>query len=84
MNPSQADIKEMEREVDPHGQRSFDQMALISLIARRPRQIHNIEEIKEAIKVLAMDEADDAKQILKISTETIKYFITAYGEKMTE
>ena len=34
-------------------------MALISLIARRPRHIHDIEDIKEAIKVLCGDDDDE-------------------------
>ena len=86
MNPTQADVKDMEREVDPNDTGSFDQMNLISLIARRPRQIDSLEDMKEAIKVLAPqnedEEADDKR--LKIGVETLKYSMGAYGEKMAE
>ena len=36
-NPSNADVKDMEKDVDPNDTGSFDQMNLISLIARRPK-----------------------------------------------
>ena len=60
INPTQAEVKDMEREVDPNDTGSFDQMNLISLIARRPRQIDNLEEIRESLKKLKQsnDEED--------------------------
>ena len=45
----------MEKDVDPNDTGSFDQMNLISLIARRPRSVETIEEMIEAIKVLTSD-----------------------------
>ena len=45
----------MEKDVDPNDTGSFDQMNLISLIARRPRNVETIEEMIEAIKVLTQD-----------------------------
>ena len=59
-------------------------MALISLIARRPKQIQDIDDIVEAIKVLATDDDEAAKNQLKISIDQIKYYIAAYGEKMDD
>ena len=58
-NPSKADVKEMERDVDPNDTGSFDQMSLISLIARRPKQVETIEDMVEAIKVLTDGGADE-------------------------
>ena len=59
-------------------------MNLISLIARRPKQIDNLEDMKEAIKVLAPqnedEEADDKR--LKIGVEALRYSLTSNGEKM--
>ena len=43
MNPTQAEVKEMERDVDPNDTGSFDQMNLISLIARRPKAVETLE-----------------------------------------
>ena len=38
MNPTQSDVKDMEKELDGNDTGSFDQMGLIGLIARKPRQ----------------------------------------------
>ena len=43
MNPTLAEVKEMERDVDPNDTGSFDQMNLISLIARRPKPVETLE-----------------------------------------
>ena len=40
----------MEKDVDPNETGSFDQMNLISLIARRPKTIDTLEDMKEAIQ----------------------------------
>mmetsp|Transcript_13208 Transcript_13208/g.18125 ORF Transcript_13208/g.18125 Transcript_13208/m.18125 type:complete len:86 (+) Transcript_13208:10-267(+) len=37
MNPTEREIQEMMKDVDPNSTGSFDQNSLISLIARRPR-----------------------------------------------
>ena len=52
MNPTQAEVKEMEHDVDPNDTGSFDQMNLISLIARKPKVVDNLEDMVGAIKVL--------------------------------
>ena len=38
MNPTQQEVKDMEKELDGNDTGSFDQMGLIGLIARKPRQ----------------------------------------------
>ena len=84
MNPTQTEVKEMEREVDPNDTGSFDQMNLISLIARRPRSIDSLEDMKEALKVLATqnDDEDAEDKRLKISIKDLKYNLGHSGEKM--
>ena len=76
----------MEREVDPNDTGSFDQMNLISLIARRPRQIDNLEDMKEALKVLSTpnedEDAEDKRQ--RISVKELKYSLGNNGEKMQD
>ena len=61
-------------------------MNLISLIARKGRQIDNIEEMKEALKAFATnneeEEGDDNR--LKIGVDNFKFSLGAYGEKMQE
>ena len=53
MNPTQQEVKEMERDVDPNETGSFDQMNLISLIARRPKPLEDLETMVEQITVIA-------------------------------
>ena len=43
MNPTQAEVKDMEKDLDPNETGSFDQMNLISLIARRPKTDQTLE-----------------------------------------
>ena len=43
----------MEKDVDPNETGSFDQMNLISLIARRPKQSESLEDMRSAIGILA-------------------------------
>ena len=38
LNPSETEVAEMIRDVDPEGRGSFNQNALCSLIARRPKE----------------------------------------------
>ena len=52
----------MEKDVDPNDTGSFDQMNLISLIARRPRAVESIDEMIEAIKVLTADAGNDDRE----------------------
>jgi len=51
MNPSQREVEEMVRDVDPSATGTFNQNALCSLIARRPRKDYSLEEIVEALKI---------------------------------
>ena len=84
MNPTQAEVKEMEHDVDPNDTGSFDQMNLISLIARRPRQVENLEQMIEALQFVVNDTQDSDKDKLKISTADLKFFLMNNGEKMAE
>ena len=43
----------MVRDVDPNSTGTFNQNALCSLIARRPKKDFTIEEVIEALKVIA-------------------------------
>ena len=76
MNPTQAEVKEKEHEVDPNDTGSFDQMSLISLIARNPKQVDTLDSMIEALKVLAGEENEEDQGKLKISLAKLKYYIT--------
>ena len=61
-------------------------MNLISLIARRPRQIDNLEDMKEALKAFAVttEEEEGEDKRAKIGVETLKYSLNQFGEKMQD
>ena len=82
MNPTQVEVKEMEKDLDPNETGSFDQMNLISLIARRPKQDQTLEQMIEAIKVLC--EGNDEKDKVKIEVQNFRYFMVTNGEKLAE
>ena len=52
MNPSESEVGEMIKDVDPDGRGTFNQNALCSLIARRPKQEDSLEDIIESLKIL--------------------------------
>ena len=76
----------MEKDVDPNDTGSFDQMNLISLIARRPKQQESLEDMKSAIGILAASASGvgEEKDQVKISVESLSNFLQSLGEKMTE
>ena len=60
-NPSETEVGEMIRDVDPEGRGSFNQNALCSLIARRPKQEDTLEDIVEALRVITDEGGGDTK-----------------------
>ena len=82
MNPTQAEVKDMEKELDGNDTGSFDQMGLIGLIARKPRQDQTLEQMIEAVKVLS-DGVDD-KDKVKLEVSSFKYAMCSNGEKLAD
>ena len=81
MNPTQIEVKEMEKDVDPQETGSFDQMNLISLIARRPKQVDELEEIIQAIKTIASSNGtEEPEKATKLAIENFKYAMRQMGE----
>ena len=62
MNPSETEVAEMIKDVDPDERGTFNQNALCSLIARRPRQEENVENMIESLKILGAD-ANEERQL---------------------
>ena len=52
MNPSETEVAEMCKDVDPEGRGTFNQNALCSLIARRPKAEESMEDMVESLKIL--------------------------------
>ena len=91
MNPTEQEVAEMKKDVDPNDSGSFDQMSLISLIARKPKSNEALEEMIEAIKTLCQeqvvndeDKNRDGPKQLKINVEQIKFYMSTSGEKMQD
>jgi Ca2+-binding EF-hand superfamily protein len=54
-NPTEREVAEMQKDVDPNQSGSVDQNSLISLIARRPKQNDTLEDMIESLKILSTD-----------------------------
>ena len=84
LNPTEAEVVEMMRDVDPNGTGSFDQNSLISLIARKGKSAETLEEMIEALKVLVDSSDDKEREKMKISVEQFKFYMMTSAEKMHE
>ena len=73
MNPSETEVEEMKKDVDPEGRGTFNQNALCSLIARRPKQEDSLEDMIEALKILGADQQEENSLQLKIQVETLRF-----------
>ena len=54
-------------------------MNLISLIARNPKEVDNVDHMTEAIKLLATsndDGGEGEKQVTKIDKATLEHYLT--------
>ena len=54
-NPSETEVAEMIRDVDPEGRGSFNQNSLCSLIARRNKQEDTLEDLVDALRLITDD-----------------------------
>mgnify|MGYP000412745433 CR=1 FL=1 len=82
-NPSETEVAEMSRDVDPENRGSFNQNALCSLIARRPKEEKTLEDIIEALRVTA-DDQQDGKPATKMSTPAFRDQMTRCGKEKGE
>ena len=83
-NPSETDVAEMIRDVDPEGRGSFNQNALCSLIARRPKEQETLEEIVEALRIITDDQSGDNKLQTKMSVVVFRDQLTKVGKERGE
>ena len=87
-NPINAqEIKEMMKEVDDGGEGSIDFNEFLNLMAKNLNENELVEEVVKAFKVLnvKVDMNDTQKENENlISAANLKYFMTNFGEKLTE
>ena len=78
LNPTESEINEMERKVDPSGSGQFNLQSLENLIRERGRDSDTLKDVEDALKVFDSD--NDGK----ISVEDFKYVMMHMGERMNE
>ena len=78
LNPSEAEITDMKRKVDPNNSGQFNLESLENLIRERGKDPDTLEDVLNALKVF------DADKDGKISVEEFKYAMVNMGERMTE
>jgi len=76
MNPTETDIIDMMRKVDPTNKGSFTLHDLEDLIRTRPKDVDSLDDLVEALKVFDSDHDG------KITVEEFKYAMMTMGEKM--
>ena len=83
-NPSETEVAEMIREVDPENRGSFNQNALCSLIARRQKDPKTVDDIVEALRVITDEMADPGKVQTKMTSVTFRDILTKVGKERGE
>ena len=78
LNPSEAEIIEMMKKVDPNNSGQFDLTSLENLIRDRGNDPDTLDDVITALKVF------DADRDGKISVEEFTYAMVNMGERMTE
>ena len=79
-NPSVTEVEEMIRDVDPEGRGLFNQNALCSLIARRPKQEYSVEDIIEALKVFGQSDVEESSTMKPtLLTDDFSHAMTTTG-----
>ncbi len=58
-NPTEREVAEMQKDVDPNQTGSFDKNSLISLIARKPKVEEPLQKMIEALTIVGSESAND-------------------------
>ena len=83
-NPSETEVAEMVRDVDPEGRGSFNQNALCSLIARRNKDEQTLEDIVEALRLVTDDQSGESKLQTKMSVVVFRDQMIKCGKEKGE
>ena len=78
LNPSEQEIVEMMKKVDPHSAGQFDLTSLENLIRERGNDPDTLDDVITALRVFDTDKDG------KISVEEFTYAMVNMGERMTE
>ena len=84
-NPTEREVAEMQKDVDPNSTGSFDKNSLISLIARRPKQEDSLQKMIEALTIVGADNsADPGAPTLKMPVDSFRSMMTSSGKDTGE
>ena len=78
LNPSEAEIVDMMKKVDPSNSGQFNLISFENLIRERGKDPDTLEDVVNALRVF------DADKDGKISVEEFTYAMVNMGERMTE
>ena len=78
LNPSEAEIQDMMKKIDPSNSGQFGLGNLENLIRERGKDSDTLEDVVNALRVF------DADKDGKISVEEFTYAMVNMGERMTE
>ena len=79
MNPSNEEVDQLKKEIDPNNTGKFDQNDYIKIVARRGKDNDTLDELIEAIRTVC---GPESKNEPSINAQTFRYKITSEGEKM--
>ena len=85
-NPSETEVAEMIRDVDPEGRGSFNQNSLCSLIARRNKQEDTLEDLVDALRLITDDggASGDSKLKTKMNVGVFRDQMIKMGKEKGE
>ena len=78
LNPTESEIQDMMKKVDPNQTGQFDLIRLEALVRERGRDSDTLKDVVDALKVFDSD--NDGK----ISVDDFKYVMSNMGERMSE
>lgn len=84
-NPTEREVADMQKDVDPNQTGSFDKNSLISLIARRPKQEDALQKMIEALTIVGNDSANDSQTSNpKMAVDNFRSVMTSNGKENGE
>lgn len=76
-NPTEREVAEMQKDVDPNQTGSFDKNSLISLVARKPKVEEPLSKMIEALTIVGSESANDSS-----STTNAKFLVESFRSQM--
>eukprot|EP00252_Welwitschia_mirabilis_P015317 TRINITY_DN33658_c0_g1_i1.p1 TRINITY_DN33658_c0_g1~~TRINITY_DN33658_c0_g1_i1.p1 ORF type:complete len:151 (-),score=17.02 TRINITY_DN33658_c0_g1_i1:188-640(-) len=77
-NPTEAEIKEMVREIESNGKTLLDFAEFLNMMAKKTRDVDSEEEIKNAFRVF------DKEGTGYLCTAELRHVLTNLGEKLSD